>query len=106
MANDHISPLKKGTRSEPNPPSPGETTALRGACALSQRAAIPRPDARSHARQNNFVTNVNGHLADVGLAAGAVGADIWVKVGDPPRLHPLPVRRPKKREVEKKRGHK
>ena|GEM_PF-6290308 len=31
---------------------------------------IPRPDARFHAWQNNFVTYVNGHLADLALAAG------------------------------------
>ncbi len=30
---------------------------------------IPRPDARFHARQNNFGTNVDGHLADLGLVA-------------------------------------
>ena len=29
---------------------------------------IQRPDARFPARQNNFVTNVNGHLANLGLA--------------------------------------
>ena len=34
---------------------------------------IPRPHARFHAWQNNFVTYVNGHLADLGLAAGAMG---------------------------------
>ena len=31
---------------------------------------IPRPDARFHARQNNFVTYVNGHLADLGTRPG------------------------------------
>ena len=30
---------------------------------------IPRPDARFHAWQNDFVTCVNGPLADSGLAA-------------------------------------
>ncbi len=66
MTNDVISPLKKGTGSEPNRPGAGETTAPRRACALFQRAVIPRPDAW----RNNFVTSVNGHLADLGLAAG------------------------------------
>ena len=33
---------------------------------------IARPDAQFHAWQNNFVTCVNGHLADFGLAAGDV----------------------------------
>jgi len=28
---------------------------------------MPRPDARFHAWQNNFVTYVNDHLADLGL---------------------------------------
>ncbi len=31
---------------------------------------IPRPDARFHAWQNNFVTYANGHPADSGLAPG------------------------------------
>jgi len=31
---------------------------------------IPRPDARFHARQNNFGRYFNGHLADSGLAGG------------------------------------
>ena len=31
---------------------------------------IPRPAARLHAWQDNFVTYVNGHLADLGLATG------------------------------------
>jgi len=31
---------------------------------------IPRPDARFHARRNNFATYVNGHPGDLGLAAG------------------------------------
>ena len=33
---------------------------------------IPRPDARFHAWQNSFVTYINGHPADLGLAAGNV----------------------------------
>ena len=33
---------------------------------------ITRPDARFHARRNNFVVCVNGHLADSELAAGDV----------------------------------
>ena len=51
---------------------------------------IPRPDAQFHARRNNFVTYVNGHLADLGLAPGVMGAEIWVKVGDPPPTPPPP----------------
>lgn len=31
--------------------------------------SIPRRDARFHVCQNNFVTYVNGHLADWGLAS-------------------------------------
>ena len=31
---------------------------------------IPHADARFHAWQNNFVTYVNGHLPDSGLASG------------------------------------
>ena len=31
---------------------------------------IPRPDAQLHAWQSSFVTYVNGHLADLGHAAG------------------------------------
>ena len=53
---------------------------------------IPRPDARFHAWQNNFVTYVNGHLADLGFAAGALGAAIWGRVlwaPRPRRLRPL-----------------
>jgi len=39
---------------------------------------IPRPHARFHAWQNNFVTYVNGHPAHLGHdAAGALGAQIW-----------------------------
>ena len=34
---------------------------------------IPRPDARFHAWRNNFVTYVNGHPTDLGLAAGVMG---------------------------------
>ncbi len=33
---------------------------------------IPRPDARFHARQNNFVTYVNANLADLGPAPDVV----------------------------------
>ena len=33
---------------------------------------IPRPAARFQARQNDFVTYVNGHPADSGLAAGDI----------------------------------
>ena len=51
---------------------------------------IPRPDARFHAWQNNFVTYVNGHLAELGLATSAMGAEIWVTVGDPPPTPPPP----------------
>lgn len=36
---------------------------------------IPGPDGDFHAWQNNFVTYVNGHLADLGLIAGDV-ADV------------------------------
>lgn len=57
MANGFISPLKKGTASEPNRPGAADTTLPRGACTL-----FP------HARPNNFVTYVNGHLADFGLS--------------------------------------
>ncbi len=32
--------------------------------------SIPCPDAQFHAWQNNFVTYVNGHPADLGLATG------------------------------------
>lgn len=32
----------------------------------------PHPAAQFHARQNNFVTYVDGHPADLGLAAGDV----------------------------------
>ncbi len=33
---------------------------------------IPGPNAQFHAWQNNFVTYVNGHLADWGLAVGGL----------------------------------
>ena len=66
MANGFISPLKKGTGCEPNRPGAAGTTVPRGACTL-----FP------HARPNNFVTYVNGHLTDLGLAAGVMGAEIW-----------------------------
>jgi len=57
---------------------------------------IPRPAAGFHAGQNNFVTYVNGHLADLGLAAGAMGAEIrdsvaWAsrpRTCDPPPTEP------------------
>jgi hypothetical protein len=59
---------------------------------------IPRQDARFHARRNNFVTYVNGHLADWGLAGGVMGAEIrdrvaWVsrpRSCDPPPTPPDP----------------
>ncbi len=59
---------------------------------------IPRPDAQFHAWRNNFATYVNGHLADLGLAAGAMGAEIWSRVAwasrarscDPPLTPPAP----------------
>ncbi len=57
---------------------------------------IPRPDARFPARQNNFVTYVNDHLAHSGLAPGLMGAKIWVKVADPPPTRPPPGRPPQK----------
>ena len=50
----------------------------------------PRPAAQFHAWQNNSVAPVNGHLADSRLAAGATGAKIRVKVGEPQRGLPLP----------------
>ena len=34
---------------------------------------IPRPDDRLRARQNNLVTYVTGHLADLGFAAVVMG---------------------------------
>jgi len=48
---------------------------------------IPRPDAQFHAWRNNFVTYVNGHLADLGLAVGVMGAKIcgWVAWASRPR---------------------
>ena len=49
---------------------------------------IPRPNAQFHAWQNNFVTYVNDHLGDVRHAAGAIGAEIWVKIGNPPPTLP------------------
>jgi hypothetical protein len=39
--------------------------------------SIPCPDGPFHAWRNNFVTYVNGHLADLALAAGVMGAEIW-----------------------------
>ena len=41
---------------------------------------IPCPDTRFHARQNNFATNVNGHLAGLGFAAGVMRAEIRGRV--------------------------
>ncbi len=41
MANDVISPLKKGTGSEPNRPGAGETTAPPGACTLFPTNGVP-----------------------------------------------------------------
>ena len=46
---------------------------------------IPHPDAQFHARPNNFVTYVNGHLADFRLAGCVIGADIWGRVVWPSR---------------------
>jgi len=37
---------------------------------------IPRLGARFHAWQSSFVTYVNGHPADWGLAAGVMGPEI------------------------------
>lgn len=51
---------------------------------------IPRSDAQFYARQNNFVTYVNGRLPDLGPVAGMVGAEIWVKVGAQPPTAPVP----------------
>lgn len=39
----------------------------------------PRPDAQFHARRNHFVTYVNGHLGDLGPAAG-LGGDMTLQV--------------------------
>ncbi len=57
---------------------------------------IPRPNARFHGWQSNFVTYVNGHLADSGLAAGVMGAETCGRVAwasrprscDPPPTGP------------------
>ena len=65
---------------------------------------IPRRDARFHAWQKNFVTYVNGHLGDLGLAAGAMGAEIWGSVAwasrprscDPSATPPRPAWPPQK----------
>ena len=59
-------------------------------------AYIPRPDARFHARRNNFVTYVNGHPADLGPAPSAMGAEIRVEVGEPPPTSPSPRWSPQK----------
>jgi|GEM_PF-3322417 len=104
MANDLINPLKKETGSELNRPGAGEATAPRGACTLFQRAVIPRPDAQLQAWQNRFVTYVNGHPADLALAAGMMGAEIWGWVArasrprtcDPPPAPPSPGWPPRK----------
>jgi hypothetical protein len=53
---------------------------------------IPRRDGQFHAWQHNFGTYVNGHPADWGLAAGVMGAEIWVRVpwvSRPRGLRPL-----------------
>ena len=42
--------------------------------------SMPRTDARFHPCQNNIVTHVNGHLADFGLAARVMGAEISGRV--------------------------
>ena len=56
--------------------------------------SIPRPDAQFHAWQNNFVTYVNGHLVDSGLAPGVMGAEIWGRVAWASRARRLrPLRR-------------
>ena len=52
--------------------------------------SIPRPAAQFHSRQNNFVTYVNGHLADLGLEAGVMVGEISGWVGDPPPTPPPP----------------
>ena len=73
---------------------------------------IPHPHAQLHARRNNFATYVNGHLADLGLAAGAMGAEIWARVAwasrprsyDPPPTPPPPAwppQKPQSREQER-----
>ncbi len=68
---------------------------------------IPRPDARFHVRQNNFVTYVNGHPANLRPAGGAIGGPTsGSRSATRRRLRPLPVGRPRKRKVEKKRGQK
>jgi hypothetical protein len=59
---------------------------------------IPRPDIQFHIWQNNFVTYVNGRPADLGLAAGVMGAELWGRVAwasrprscDPPPTPPPP----------------
>ncbi len=58
----------------------------------------PPPDARSHAWQSNFVTYVNAHLVDLGLAAVVMGVEIWARLAwashprscDPPATPPPP----------------
>ncbi len=54
---------------------------------------IPRPDARFRAWQSDFVTHVNGHLADSGPAAGMMEPEIWGRVAwasRPRSCDPLP----------------
>ena len=66
---------------------------------------IPRPDARLHAWRNNLVTYANGHLADLGLAAGAMVAEIWGWGDAAPATPPPPGWAPQKtqgREEERK----
>ncbi len=41
---------------------------------------IPRPATQFPARRNNFAAYVNGHLADLGLAAGVMEAEIRGRV--------------------------
>ena len=74
---------------------------------------VPRPDARFRAWQSDFVTHVNGHLADSGLAAGMMEPEIWGRVAwasrprscDPSPTPFHPIGRTRKRKVEKKRGN-
>ena len=55
---------------------------------------VPRPVAQFHTWQNNFVTYVNGYLADLGLAAGNVvdlnnSAATWTTDHDIPAVQEL-----------------
>ncbi len=68
---------------------------------------IPRLDARFQAWQNNFAVCVNGHLADLGLAAVAMGAENWgtaARASRPRTCDPPPTPPRRKRKVENKRG--